>query len=668
MDDDVVDSAPTNLEAQYSDIERLLDSAATGSNQYLSPKTAERWFKETMEQERPRNYFESEIKPRMKEAEQNRHEFDEMTSALEAKGSSASFSILSPTAFWKMRSRERQDYLQQAKDYLKGPKNFESRWSRISEEVRSFVKVTFDELGAASSSESKALLDGLNYKPKDETELEGWETYVKGEMQKQIKAARRLYFEELMDPLLRELSNKTISERVLKEMDKKFRDKNASYKSKESYVRNVLPKRIAEWKKVKAQRDRLMSHPGLKKLTTSKVPKLNKFLNESTFIDMTFPERRGLTDMIESILLSQEKGLEQLHSAIRTELNMYVADGRMHRSKVGTWLNRIFTKNANEEQVRTFMTDTVYPYAENWRIARVDFNKLNQKMKEKGVPRGMHQYTLNEFLLLDYPQKQTYLDEAQSRLESDVNAPGKLNNLIVGIRHNLDTHDWEEATELLEEAKKIAPEDKAVVSIDRYLRAHRPIIVEEKEDMEAQELLDDMRQMVSHIPGMMKKTYIKAMLKGPKVLAAITTGTYNLVWVHEHRYSDPSRDRQASEDENNKEKTRHYIENGHSRKLEHNIIGGDTAHRAAIRDDCKKAQMAHIKDEEGCAVTVDAFEDKQDDKVFQYWTTLHFADVSYDEHREVVQNYNYKLKSGMRALDKLGYRFTLAGEPQSKGV
>ncbi|UPA22288.1 hypothetical protein K8942_04530 [Candidatus Peribacteria bacterium] len=660
-------------ESKLQDVRDILHEAATGRDQYLHPDTAERWFQETVDTDRPRSHFEQQIRPRMKEAQATRQEYDDVTQELKKRGSS--FDALAPDAFWKLSSNDRKKYLEQAREYMKGPKNFESRWGAISDKVRNFVKITFDELGAASSSESKALLEGLKYKPQDEKELEGWEEYVNGEMQKQLKFARRLYFEELMDPLLRELKNKTISERVLKEMDKKFRDKNVDYKSKETYIQKVLPTRIKEWQTVKAKRDglaeQLSADSQLKRLVTkrvgsSKTGKLNAFMNPDAFAKMTYPERKGITDLIDSIIKADKNNMLQLHGIVHSKLESFSQDGRMHPSKVGTWMDRIFTHHATPQEVQAYLTNTVYPNAERWKQARVDFDALNAKIKQKGLPRGMHQNTLNQFLLMDYEQRVSYLEEATQRMEHNVNEQSEINNLILGIRHNFDTHDWEEAEELLNEAKALDPENRAVQSMDRYLRAHRPRIVEEKEDLEAEELVTDLRMMLKNIPGMMGKTYERAMLLGSQELSAITTGAYNLVWVHEHRYSTPQKDRIASESDFNKDKTRNYIEDGHSRKLEHNILGGDTAHPNAIRDECKKAQMVHIQDKEGAAVTVDKFKQKQDDKLFLYWTTLHFDDVSYEEHRRVVRNYNYPLKTKMRALDKMGYKFTLDGAPQKK--
>lgn len=667
---DAVTESRTSREGLYGDIENILNQAANGRNQYLNPKTATRWYRETLEQDHPRTYFEQTIRPRMQEAEAMRKAFDDVTDELKQKGPSSGFTILDPQAFWKLPSEERKEYLEQAKEHLKGPKDCEARWKKIADQVRGFVKITFDELGSASSHESRMLLDGLNYKPQDEAELEGWETYVNGLMKEQIKAARHLYFNELMDPLLRELKNKTISERVLKEMDKKFRNKNVGYKSKETYIRTVLPERIKEWQAVKKQRDDLcevlQSNPEKKRLVASKVKNLNVFLNETQFANMTFPKRKGQTDLIDSILKADGKDMEHLHDTIRIQLNTYVEDGRLHHSKVGTWLQRIFSRNDTPHAVRVYMQDTVYPNAIRWQKAREQFDTLNQTIKEKGLPRGMHQHTLDQFLLLDYHQRMSYLEETTMRLHSSVNDPGALNRLTFRIRHSMDTHDWEEAEELLEKAKTMDAEHPAVQSIERFLSAHRPKIAEEKEHKDAMELLTELRGYRKHIPGMMGDGYQDAMERGAEATRAFCVGTFNQVWVHEHNYSTPAKDRKEASSDFNKQKTEYYIGNGHSKKLEHNILDGNTAHQQAVNDECVKAQVLHIGDKDGCKTAVKEFEEHRNDEPFLYWSTLHFVDVPYERHRLVVRNYNYRIKTAMRALDALGYKFTVSGMPEKK--
>jgi hypothetical protein len=658
------DVAVASRESDYKDMQGMLQRATTGSDKYLSEKTARKWFQEAMSQESPRAYFQDVIAPRMQEWSQVRQDFDEVTAQLKDKIASGSFERLEPEQFWKLPAKERFVYLKKAKESIRHSSSFEARFAKITKQVREYTNITFNDLKAASSQETQMMLEGLHH-IKTENDLKGWESYANGLMQEQIKSARKLYYNQLMDPLLDALGKKLISTRVLKEMQEKFQDQNVGYKQKESYILDILPKRIQKWKEVKVQRERLLRHPNMKRLTTKQVKKLAAFKDEKAFIDLKYPERKGLADMIESMLIAQSYNLEGQHNSVQNELLLYVQDGRMHRSKVGTWMKRIFVENASAEQIKAFMATTVRPFAENWKKARVRLNAVNKEMNMKGIPRGFHRLTLSQFLQLEYEQRIAYVDEAESRMENDPNADGELASLTLEIRHCFDTQDWEGAGASLEKAKRLNQDDKAVRSMSNYFKTHRPKVTEEKkENPDPEKINTELQDMVDHIPGLLKTMYIDAMIQGSQ--EALMSGTYNLVWVHEHGYRNQHKDNMNGDSEENKDKTRDYIDNGHSKKLEQNILEGDTADQGAIKDKCTKAQMLHVGDLQGAKTVTRAFNVHQDDQKFRYWSTIRTKDISYEQHREVVRNYNYRIKMGMRTLDTLGYRFTLNGPPQKK--
>ncbi len=654
-------------EREFADLASQLDDATRGSNQYLRESTAKKWFAEALKEEDPRQYFKQNILPRMTYWKQIRTDFDDVSKKLDGCITPDDFDVLQPEAFWKLDPEERERYIDKARDVIRKSKTFKERYAKIADQVRAYTRVTFDELHSASAKETRELLDGLKF-IKTENDLEGWEDYTNGLMKQQLASARRLYYEQLMDPLLGLLKDKVISTRVVKEMQEKFWDSNVGYKAKESYILKMLPTRIEKWKKVKEDRDALIKkNPTLKQMLKGKVKDLDNFMDETAFLNMKYPKRKSVTDEIAAVLSAQENGMEYLLNDVRASLMSFAQDGRMHPSTVGTWMKRIFTKNATVDGVKEYWLTTVEPNAARWLKARQNFDKLNGEITEKGVPRGLHRLTHNQFLLLEYDQRIAYLEEVESRLDSDPNADGKLASLTLRVRHGFDTDDWEGAGEALKQARAIAPNDKAVKSMTNYLRTHRPKVSEEKkEDPDPQKILEELRDIVGHVPGMLRKIYLEAMKRGPEEFAAVLTTAYNLVWVHEHRYSNPLMDQKNAESEHHKAQTENYINNGHSRKLEHNILEGDTAHRGAIRDDCTKAQVAHVGDEAGCAVFVDKCAQNKDNEKFRYWTTLHTKDITYEQHRMVVRNFNYKLKTGMRTLAKMGYTFTEAGSLERK--
>lgn len=555
----------------------------------------------------------------------------------------------------KTDAREQDDAIRQSE--------FDARWREVSDKVREYVRITFHELGAASWRQTQELLDGLNHKPANEKELEGWENFVNNGLQDQLKSARKLYFEQLMDPLLGQL-DKTISKRVLEEMNKKFKDSNVDYKQKESYIQRILPERIREWKKVKERRDFLMKHPNLKKITSKQVKNLGAFLDEKRFIDLKYPDRKGLTDLIESLLTAKDRDLEHLHRDLEKELQSYVADGRLHPAKVGTWMKRIFTKNATAEEIEAFMEHTVRPFAENWKEARSRLNQVNKDMNLKGVPRGLQRLSLGQFLFMEYDQRRAYLDEAESRLGGDVNEDSDLARLTLDVRHALDTKDWETARVLLEKAQEINPEDKRVKSMMNYLLTYGPN-AESSDADDGINALHEVRAIVNKLPPNMRWMTEKALNHpNPNVLKRLWQGFYNRHWVITHRYSTEAMDKQQGESEWNKEQTHNRIANGHDWKHERNIIKGDTAHERGVRDDCLKPQQIYT-DSSGKDQVYKAFERNADNSLFGYWTTIIDNDVPYGKLREHVLNDMYPLKKYAGIMRAAGIPFTSHGKAAS---
>lgn len=664
---EVTDEAKEEL----ADIARALEEATRGSQQYLSEKTARRWYQEARQEESPRAYFEDVIRDRMERAEQVRIDFDEVTEKLKNQGITPSFAVLSPEKFWKLSGKERRAYLEEAQDTLEKQRTFESRWKTIAEKVREFTHITFDELHAASKKETQQLLDGLKYKPKNEKELEGWEKYVEGTMQDQIQSARELYYERFMNPLLEEL-DKSVSARTIKELQEKFWDENVGYKEKERYILTVLPERIGKWKAVRQQRERLLKHPGLKKLKSGKVKGLSDFLDNDKFLALKYPHRKGIADMVESILNAQDKNMEQLHRTVEVELRGYVTDGRLHQTKVGTWLRRVFTADATVEGIHDFMKNTVRPYAENWKVARHDFNEVTKQMNKEGVPRGLRRLSLNQFLLSEYDQRLAYIDEAESRLKDNVNEKGPLADLRLDIRHAMDTGDWEEAETLLLKARSIAPDDKAVRSMARYFETHRPDEKEEKEGSEvtdklnkASEALLNLRSIMNKLPSNMRSMTEKALhSSNPNTLKRLWQCFYNRHWVISNGYSTPLIDQKESAKESNKEQTAERIANGHEREFERNTIKNETANDAGILDECIEPQVLYTN-RSGIGEVYEGVERNADNAQFGYWTTIVDDEVPYNLLREAVLNHMYDIKQNAKILRESGISYSSYGIPFS---
>jgi hypothetical protein len=545
--------------------------------------------------------------------------------------------------------------------------NFEARKQKVISKVREYTRITFDELHVASRQETDNLIEGTKYITSKD--IEGWEEYVNGTMQDQITSARSLY-NELMDPLLGALHEKAISERVISEIYAKFRSEDVGYKQKEAYVQSVLPNRLKEWKRVKEERDGLMKDEGIDLIKKSDIKNKDALFRPESFADLKWEERKKLVEEAAAYLSAHKNGTEHLMESAREELEFYVKQKILHPSKVATWMKRIFVKNANPKDIEAFMQKTVRPHAERWRATKVDFDNLNQLMKGK-VPRGFTPLTENAFLQMNYKQRTSYCALTTIRLNNVEEENKQLASLKLRIRHELDTKDYEGAKEDLAKAFEIRKDDRELVSMKQYIEDHfeeREVTQEEKETVteNPEPVLAQLREMLKQVPdGTMKTCYTRALNSDMDVALRFFQVSGNAAWVVENGYASEAENVKNAHSEYNKQKTREYVENGHTNQIERNIVDGDTAKEEAIRDECTKAQMLYVGDM-GTDAVMRKIEANADNEGFGYWTTFVPKDATFDLHNRVIKQLHWPMKQALRKLDKMGYRFTLAGSPERK--
>ncbi len=527
----------------------------------------------------------------------------------------------------------------------------EERREAIIAEVRAFTQFTFEELGAASKQETDLLLEGTKHIKLSEEEIAGWERFCEERLSAMKASAQKLYYDQFMDPLLAELG-KTISRRVIEDLNKKFRDPNAHYKAKEDYIRYTLPERIREWRALKQRRDSLTKNPRYASLTPSLVPRLKDFAEEERFIDLKYQERKGLTDQVEAALTALDRRQEQQYASIHDELKSYVQEDIMHASKLGSWLKRIFDGNRSPEDIAAYMQQVVRPFAANWREAMFGSKKykgfidLEHAFQKHGVPRGLQRKSKSQFLLMSYKQKTSYLSLAWARMK-DPDGSLEENKMLAAhklrIRHRLDTEDWEDAEAELQKAMAIAPEDVELRSMLTFLDEHRPKNAqpEKQENPDPHKILDDIRTMVRKIPSPLQSLYQQALMEGPAVLGRLQQVVYNRVWLTDVAGWNPTIESEYIA------RLRATGRQGKGYLLDLNSRNGSDI-LSQIRD--------HADEQAG--KTPPRF---SSDEHWGYWASVIPEEVTVDTQREIVRNYHYHLKRWLRQLHSMGCAYTMSG-------
>ncbi len=554
--------------------------------------------------------------------------------------------------------------------------NLAERRDRIIENFQTYFRVTYDELHAASTEETLKLRTGLAHISLTEEDISGWETFWE-EARRMMDSAHLLYHDELMNTLLNAYNQqpRAVSMRIIQELSDKFRDPNVFYKEKEKYIREKLPRYLGEWKKVAKERRELLKDPQFKSLTPKDVNELGTFVSEDDFLTLKYPKRLALLQKVRAILRARSKGpdMEQSHSDIRKKLDALSTGSNriMDPSKVAKWMDRIFSHFKTPAEVNEFMKGTFENfYIKNWRKVRVQFDTNESEMKKRGVPRGFPAVDLDTFLQCPYEQREAHVDEGKWRLEEGKMQNTTVSRLKMRIRHALYDDDWEGAEEYLAEATSIDADDLELKSMQNYLKQYRTDQMETKEE-DPQKVMDDLRMIISGIEEPHRSLVIKPLeeaKKGPeaaKELNAILQMWGNLKWILTRGYWNEEMGQQDLQNPLHKERTKQYIEDGHSKGVEKNILDGDTNVDEAVRDECNAAQILYV-DSSSPKATAEAIYGKvkrnKDDPRFGYWTTLIATNMSYARQEEIRSQVKGPLRTGLSFLIKNNLSFTLADD------
>jgi hypothetical protein len=539
----------------------------------------------------------------------------------------------------------------------------EQRRDRIREQVQDFAR----DLYAGSHKEAQEMLKGLDHIPLRAEEISGWEKVCTHKLSQHRHEARTLFFEQMMDPLERAFGEKLISRDVIDYMKNKFSDSNVNFIDKKAYFLTKLPAYIKLWRAAKQERDELLKDPRFKGLGSRHVKNLAAFMDEKTFVSMEYFEKKKLCNEVRGAMLAVDKGMEESMDDVRNELNGWVAEGILHHSKVGAWIGRIFSRCDTPQEADQFMKKTVRGMAERWADARVKFDELNSQMKAQGVPRGFNPVSSDEFLQWDYRQRTSYNGLLELRMDTTVETDKQLAGMKLRIRYRMDIGDLDGAQQTLNEALEIREDDTELLSMKEFIECRRNETAEANELSEnPAEVQDEARTILALMPAEAMDMHGKAAQMGLGEEEALSRMFYNLVWVHEHNYSNEANDLKQEKSESNIDQTREYIKEGHSDDLERNVLRGDTAKKEGIRTGCTYAQMIYAN-RQGKAAVMEMLPQIKDNEQDLYWTSLKLEGLDFNLHNQMVKNLQWPFLQRLRKLDGMGYRFTLAGGLEPKG-
>lgn len=549
------------------------------------------------------------------------------------------------------------------------------RRSNLIQYFRGFMAETFDKLHVASAEETERLHQGLLHIGLSEEEIREWEEYRDQVAERQRESARQLA-DQLHSQLDRANAEHVITRESKQRWIDRFEDASLNYKAKEYFVLHQLPSYLASWERVAKKRIKLLNDPRFKSLTKADVSELETFQRGKDFLDLHFEKRADLNAHIEAALIARERDIEHLHNKAKSMLEAAADAGAINHDKVGRLLLGRLRKFPNMTELKDYIEHQMPEYIKTWMKLRTEYDWVEAKMKDS-VPQGFNRLSPEKFLLLSYPQRKSYVEQAKQRLNLiEAPSPREMENIKLGIRHALDTKEWDEAEGLLKQARTLFEQGKGVErdrfeldSMERYLKEFRTKEHEEEQPMQsARETLEQMRMAYDQIPTPLKPLYLSAM-NDPDRLGAIAACTYNRVWCREHGYLTDDREKELEREATTE--TQALARQGRHRKkgLDNIKLGVvvDKQHDPAVRryDEGEWAPtIIHMPP--GTHQHFNSIlETRKCNHAFRYWTTLIPTDVTYEQQLHLVRNVNWVLKRGAKKLKEQGLMFTLTGNPPS---
>ena len=562
----------------------------------------------------------------------------------------------------------------------------ESKKEAVIGGLTDYIRLTFHKLGAHSSEEAASAMgtiehfrnlnlsaltdEELNQEKKEIESQYQWlkmEGGISSQREKIEQAWTKL--NEMLEEATRP-NKRVISDASKKRWIKRFKDKEIGASSKIEFVHFQLPVLLTHAEKIAEKRKTLLKNKQIKNVTPAMVEDLASFFDEQKFLSMHYLERENLAAGVTAALAAAEK-LPALYSKAKGILGAAVGSGAMSKNKVGKWMESLFKQERTPQEIEEILEGELKDYIGTWTKLRYRYDRLERQMDQSGVPPGFNRLSDKKFLDLDYFQRESYVEEAERSMNISLSGPSNrpIDQLKIRIRHELQVKDWEGAEELMSEAWAIAEgEDlNELQSMQNYLKQFRKVDDERNAPSEAiSQTLETMREAVAEAPGSVQQLYYEAMQRGFTTLSGLTTQMYNLVWCHDHGYLDGHREEvlyNASFDE-----TEDIVENGHRQ------YGLENINLDAV-DDSKKADamrpyrntwaptLYHMDASNGSSRARFLNELQSKNPARDYWSTLKIRDISYEKQHYLVKKVNYKLKSGMKKLQKAGVAFTLSGPP-----
>lgn len=546
---------------------------------------------------------------------------------------------------------------------------------QIMDQYRAYFQETFKEKKVAGAQETAATEQWVRTQKATEEGVTSLRDFYTGFLKNNLASGRSLH-NRFHSDISRAAQNRWISRESQQKWVHRFEDPSASYKDREKWVTEEMPQMLERWKTTAEDRKKLAANDDFK-ILVGKKPEFGDILSEEKFLNLHYDKRRSLVAAARASMLALEKGQDGMYDEAKHKLQWAVSVGIMHSGKVGIWLERIFSSSANPKKIDAFLNGSsgtsLNALIKNWTAVSRRFDNVEKKFKERwegtGI-RGFHPVSKTKFLSMHYAQRLQYVGQAEDRLDAanDVenDAP-----ILLKIRHEMDTEDWESAAKLIAQAKTESLSESnftRLKSMEGYVKQFRKTQETKEQSASISELEQRINAVMEDIGAHQSEVQPMAerLMRGPRADMNIHQWrwlVYNHVWCTTHGYLNQDIARKGGSKEN-EERTRLCSKNGDDTGR-NNVVGATTSHMQAIR---KREYANHsatfhhvdVTNADSNNTTAEWLERDQDPKDL-YWRTYIAKDKdgpkSDNWHRDLFANLT-ELRSLARTMRRAGYIYT----------
>jgi len=560
--------------------------------------------------------------------------------------------------------------------------SFEGRRNTVQDWIRRYVDIheRMGMIGSRRFRERLTWLDetALTDDPRDPHSIRLREDFFRGEGRQMIEEGERMHrlFYEHLDRASPYMSHAS-RERWIQQ---RYLNDNIGFQEKRYWIERQMPSFVENWISVGKERDAIAEDPRLEHAVQMD-PELRVLLDREKFLDLHYDKKTNLLKQARAAILSATKERAALYAQAKVKLLGAKSEGILAASKVGVWMERIFTADATSEQIDTFINGSgaksMEALMENWRVVKYRYDRVKEKLKgrtELSAVRGFTLLSEGRFLDLHYESRLQYVKEVEQRLGDSPN-PQLERDIFIEIRHAMDTRDWAEAASLIREARKIddltSSESERLSSMSAFVRQFGGRESKSENSSGAADATKRIDQIVAEMGATHPQLVplIRRLLRGKDANRSIHQFrwiAYNNKWCRTHGYLDDEVSRYGASKQS-EEVTRLKVEMGEDSGL-HNNLGRTTEETKYIREDSGSPTFRHVDLSDGAVLEREAIwlEGEQNPSVL-YWTTF----CGYEERDPKSANWHddlvlflTELRKQTRILKKAGVMYGQTSLPQ----